>query len=243
MRNPRILVRWAIHCFVAHYRIDMHDHPGSPDDYPSLAAFFCRPLDPKKRLIGLVPDAVIAPADSILTMAEVVHEDIATQVKGITYRLSALIGENLNFAAGYLTMTFYLSPRDYHRFHQPLDAELVAAMRTGARLYPVNPFSTRSVANLFVDNERVILKMRTGNHYWYYIAVGAAFVGGILTTAGELLEDDRWYFINRQVTQGKEIGRFEMGSTIILLLPASLAGRVVAATGDVIRAGDTLSMR
>jgi len=226
--------------FARRYRISMDDFAGDIEDYPTLAAFFARPLDPARRPLKEDPGYFLAPADSVLTTCETVREDRATQVKGRHYRLSALVGEPFAFPEGWRVAVFYLSPNDYHRFHLPAAATITAARRDGGRLYPVNPFSTHRVPDLFVRNERVTLKCRTAGRDWYYVAVGAAFVGSIETAAGGIPSAHAWYAVGKDLAQTAEVGRFNMGSTIVIVLPEALAGEPLVAEGTKVRAGDRL---
>ncbi len=216
----------------------MDGFKGVIDDYPSLSSFFVRPLDPEKRPLVGDPAHLLAPADSILSICETVTDDRATQVKGRTYRLSELVGEPLDLSTPWRVALFYLSPRDYHRFHFPLDTRVVAARRDGGRLYPVNDLAVPRVPNLFVRNERVTLKCLTAGRLWYYVAVGATFVGSIETVAGNISEKKRWVPVDLDFPQLCEAGRFNMGSTIILVVPTSLAGEPLTAEGAKVKVGD-----
>ncbi len=240
IERPRWLVRRVIALFMRHYAITMDDYRGTPDDYRSLGAFFIRPLDPAKRTIPTDAAHFLAPADSVLTVCETVHADAATQVKGRQYRITELVGEPLDLAAGWRVAVLYLSPHDYHRYHLSMGGTLVAARRDGARLYPVNRLSVNNIDNLFVRNERVTLKFNTNGRDWYYIAVGATFVGSIETAAGDIPTAGQWYPRNKELSQSAEVGLFNMGSTIIVVVPAMLAGEPLAALGAKVKTGDKL---
>ncbi len=236
--RPRAFARWLVRFFARHYHISMEEFAGSLDDYATLSSFFVRPLDPVKRPLKKDPAHILAPADSILSVCETVTEDRATQVKGRTYRLSELVGEPLDLPAPWRVAVFYLSPKDYHRFHFPVDTRVVAARRDGARLYPVNKLAVPRIPNLFVQNERVTLKCRTAGHSWYYVTVGATFVGSIETAAGRITERERWMPVGKDFLQLDEAGRFNMGSTIVLVIPSVLAGTPLLPEGSPVRVGD-----
>ena len=240
IERPRCLVKRLIALFMRHYDITMDDYQGTPDDYRSLGQFFSRPLDPAKRTIPTDAGHFVAPADSVLTVCETVHEDTATQVKGRDYRLTELVGEPLDLSAGWRVAVLYLSPHDYHRYHLSMGGKLVAARRDGARLYPVNRLSVNNIDNLFVRNERVTLKFNSHGRDWYYIAVGATFVGSITTVAGDIPTPGEWHPVNTDLPQSAEVGRFDMGSTIIVVVPAPLAGEPLVALGTKVRTGDKL---
>lgn len=237
LERPRSVSRWLIRTFARHYRISMEEFEGSLDDYASLASFFVRPLDPSKRPIRKDPARILAPADSHLLVCETVMDDRATQVKGRSYRLSELIGESLDFSFPWRVALFYLSPRDYHRFHFPVHGRLIAARRDGARLYPVNDLASSRIADLLVRNERVTLKCNTAGHSWYYVAVGATFVGSVETAAGAITERGQWTPVDLDFLQMDEAGRFNMGSTIVLVMPSVLAGNPLLPEGSLVRVG------
>lgn len=240
IERPRWLVRRLIALFARYYGIMMDDFAGEIGDYPSLSAFFTRSLNPMRRPLKKEDDWFLSPADSLLTVCERVCDDHVTQVKGRSYSLSALVGDTLDFSKGWRVAVFYLSPRDYHRFHLPVAATITAARRDGGRLYPVNPFSVERISDLFICNERVTLKCRSGTHEWYYVAVGAAFVGSIETIAGNLAEKGVWYSVNTDCSQLAEIGRFNMGSTIVLAVPDGWVGELFVTSGTKVYVGDRL---
>lgn len=240
IERPRWFVRRLIRLFMRHYGITMDDYRGVPDDYGSLGQFFCRPLDPAKRTIPLDDRHILAPADSVLSVCETVRDDRATQVKGRPYRPTELVGEPFDLSRGWRIAVFYLSPLDYHRFHLPMAATVVAARRDGGSLYPVNRLSVNTIPDLFVRNERVTLKCETAGETWYYVAVGATFVGAISTVAGDIPAAGSWYPVNREMLQSAETGRFDMGSTIVTLIPVALAGEPLVAEGEKVRTGDRI---
>lgn len=240
IEQPRLLARWMIRVFARHYRISMDDFAGDIENYPCLAAFFTRPLDPAKRTIPLDDRYILAPADSVLSVCETVRDDRATQVKGRHYHLTGLVGESLDLSRGWRVAVFYLSPHDYHRFHLPMAAKVVAARRDGGSLYPVNRLSVNNIPDLFVRNERVTLKCETAGEVWYYVAVGATFVGSIETVAGHIPTAGAWHPVSRELPQSAETGLFNMGSTIVTLMPVALAGEPLVAEGTTVRAGDRI---
>ncbi len=240
IERPRWFVQRVIALFMRQYHITMDDYRGTPDDYRSLGQFFSRPLDPEKRTIPTDPAHFLAPADSVLTVCETVHADAATQVKGRQYRITDLVGESLDLAAGWRVAVLYLSPHDYHRYHLSMGGTLVAVRRDGARLYPVNARSVNNIDDLFVRNERVTLKFNTSGRDWYYIAVGATFVGSITTVAGDIPRAGEWHPVSKNLPQSAEVGRFDMGSTIVVVVPAALTGESLVAEGTKVKTGDKL---
>ncbi len=221
IRRPRFLVSRMIARFQKHYRIDMNDYRGSLEDYPSLASFFIRCLDPLRRPLIQDDRFFLVPADGFLQDSELVRDERATQVKGINYSVSELIGRRIDLSTGWHLAVIYLSPSDYHRFHYPATAELVSLLRIRGRLFPVNLFSRRRVAGLYTRNERVVAEFKRQDETFFVVAVGASLVGSIKMEA-EAARKPRPGMISPGITvqQTAEMGRFEMGSTIIMLVPA-----------------------
>ncbi len=242
LRKPGWLALWMIRRFKAHYRIAMDDFLGNAADYPSLADFFLRPLDPGKRPLQPDPACLLSPADGRLSELELVGEDRATQVKGWTYPLSLLLAEPVDFSQKWYLATIYLSPSDYHRFHYPLSGRVSGCFHGGTRLFPVNDFSVRRVRDLYVRNERLVTRFALPESRYYMVAVGATFVGGIgveYLPCG-LPQKKEWQGLDIPVAQMAEMGHFAMGSTIILLFPAGRVEKVLAEKGRAVRVGQPL---
>ncbi|MCK5808194.1 phosphatidylserine decarboxylase [bacterium] len=238
--SPRFLVKKGIKLFQNHYKIEMDGYVGDAEDYDSLVNFFTRPLSPETR--PQTPDntKVLSPADGYLSIVDIADGDMTTQVKGVNYHLSDLVRKpsTLFEKKKHLVMTVYLSPANYHRYHAPLDGKATAFCHAKGPLYPVNKLSVANIPGLFVRNERGITQFNTDGHEWYYVAVGATFVGSIIMKFKKFMEGDyhfnKWEAIDEDVKQCDEVGRFKMGSTIILVLPLEMvknplkAGQVVA---------------
>lgn len=242
LRRPRFLSRLMIRNFQEHYRISMDEFRGSAGDYPSLADFFLRPLDPAKRPLPGNPECLLSPADGRLCELEVIHGDRATQVKGWTYPLSLLLGEAIDFSQSWYLATIYLSPSDYHRFHYPLSARISGCLFAGTRLFPVNDFSVKRVKRLYIRNERVVTRFAFQQDVFYLAAVGATFVGSI---GMEHLPDGLpakgvWQPCQVQARQMAEMGHFAMGSTIVMLFPAGRVEKALVQKGEAVRVGAPL---
>ena len=223
------------------YGIDMSRFQGSVEDYPSLADFFVRPFDPGTVTLEPMADHLLCPADGRLSGIETVTSDQATQVKGMMYPLSELIGDNPDFSSGWHVATIYLSPSDYHRFHHPVNADVVRVRRMGGSRFPVNSMGTGAIPRLFVRNERVVIHYHIAGVPLYFVAVGATFVGGIhLTLPCPHSAKEGWLTMERPVRQLDELGRFDLGSTIVLLFPASLADPISLPPGHPVRVGTPL---
>jgi phosphatidylserine decarboxylase len=242
LRRPRFIARWMIGKFQGHYRIRMDEFRGRPEDYRSLSDFFLRPLDPEIRPLRANEHCLLSPADGCLSELELVAEDRATQVKGWTYPLSLLLGEAIDFSKKWFQATIYLSPNDYHRFHYPLSARANGCFFGGTRLFPVNDFSVNRVQRLYIRNERVVTRFAGLDCLFFMAAVGATFVGSIGMTylpAG-LPVKNQWQALDIPVRQMAEMGHFAMGSTIVLLFPASRVEKALVEKGQTVRVGQPL---
>jgi phosphatidylserine decarboxylase len=231
-----------INRFKNHYQINMEEFKDVPLDYHSLADFFVRPLDPEKRSLTVAENYIIAPADGKLSELELITADCATQVKGKTYPLSRLLVADIDFSPGWYLATIYLSPCNYHRFHYPVSGQISGCFHGGSRLFPVNAFSSERVKQLYIKNERLVTRIDLQGSSIYVVAVGATFVGSIamayLPTG--LPVKNEWRQLDIPVTQMAEMGRFNMGSTIIIALPATLVESVVAEKGKLVHVGEPL---
>jgi len=241
--------------FVARYRVDMGSaHQPDPLAYADFNSFFTRALAPGARPVVEGDDEIALPVDGAVSQAGPIEQDRLLQAKGIDYTLTALLGgdEELarRFHGGSFT-TLYLSPRDYHRIHMPLAGTLSAMHYVPGRLFSVNDFSTRRVRNLFVRNERLVTLFETAAGQMAVILVGAFFVSGIETVwAGEVSRtrpQGYWqrYRYGRSVAvalaRGEEMGRFNMGSTVIVLFsPGRVRWAETLVPGAKVRMGELM---
>jgi phosphatidylserine decarboxylase len=242
MRRPRIIIKPLIRLFMNVYGIRMDEYRGEVDDYRSLSDFFIRPLDPAKRTLSGDASAIVSPADGRLTEIQTIYEDKATQVKGKTYSVSEMVGESLDFSKGWHIAVVYLAPSNYHRYHYPVSGRVTRYLHTGPRLYPVNDIGLNYVDRLFIRNERIVTEMSVNGQTCYFVAVGATFVGSIKM---EYIKPDgysrkhrnTWITVADEVKQIDEMGRFEMGSTIVMVVPADMAEPLDGLAGQPVRVG------
>jgi phosphatidylserine decarboxylase len=246
LRHPRFLVRKAIKRYGKAYHISMEEYEGQCEDYPSLAEFFVRRLDPQVRPLVPVEEAIVSPADGILSSLETVFTDQATQVKGKTYPLSHLVKESLDFSQGWHVATIYLAPSNYHRYHYPLTGNLKGYCHTGARLFPVNRTGVSVIPQLFIRNERIIIEIEQEQSSCYVAAVGATFVGSIkmeCIASPAPKKRHQWVSLNLAVKQLEEMGRFDMGSTIVMLVPKKMADPLTHLLHQPVKVGQPLFQR
>lgn len=233
------------------YQVDM-DEAAQPDAtaYPSFNAFFTRALRPGARPIAA--EALVAPADGRISQVGRIEGDTLLQAKGHRFDLTSLLGGDRAAAARFhdgLYATIYLSPRDYHRVHLPLAGTLDAMTFVPGELFSVSEATTQLVPGLFARNERVVCYFETALGPLAVILVGAIFVGSMSTVwhgevRGQRGQPTRWVYQGEQrraFATGDEIGRFNMGSTVIVLLPAgALEWQPDLGPGGPVRMGQAL---
>jgi phosphatidylserine decarboxylase len=220
--------------FMRSYRPDLSDAAQpDPNAYPSFNAFFTRALRAGARLCPASSDAIVSPVDGRISALGSAVDGQLLQAKGHAYSLQSLLAGNAPLAARLqdgLFMTTYLAPFNYHRIHMALAGALVGAWYVPGRLFSVNDTTARLVPGLFARNERVILEFggECGPHV--LVLVGALFVGSMATVwHGDIVPRSARGPINlplperssplAQLPRSAELGRFNMGSTVILLLP------------------------
>jgi len=237
-RLARVRIRWVkdllIGAFLRRFRPAMHE-AAEPDPrrYASFNEFFTRALAPGSRTIA-GGGAVASPVDGTVSQAGTLEQDLLLQAKGRRYSLAALLADGQWTAAlrGGSFATLYLAPSNYHRIHMPLDGTLRAAWYVPGRLFSVNAATVQAVDRLFARNERVICAFDGPAGPFALVLVGALFVGSMTTLwHGEIAPGP----VRRplplppadaaplSLDRGAELGRFNMGSTVILLLPPDAA--------------------
>jgi phosphatidylserine decarboxylase len=225
------VTQWTIQRFIKHYGIDMSlAQPAEVREYATFNQFFTRALHPTAR--PLAPAGIICPVDGEISQIGKIEADQLLQAKGHWFSLDELLGGYADLATlftGGLFCTLYLSPKDYHRIHIPLTGRLTDMVYVPGKLFSVNQTTTRVVPKLFARNERVINIFETDAGAMAVILVGALFVGSMETVwAGMLTPVDskkivRWQYSPPEtpvLARGAEMGRFNMGSTVIVLFSA-----------------------
>ncbi|MHA6833392.1 archaetidylserine decarboxylase [Ralstonia pseudosolanacearum] len=228
-RRVGALTQWAIRRFVARYNVNlaeaMQTEPGA---YATFNDFFTRALRPGAR--PLATARLICPVDGAISQFGRIERDQIFQAKGKSFSSSALLAGNEEQARQFddgLFATLYLSPRDYHRIHMPCDGRLISMRYVPGELYSVNPATARAIDALFARNERVVCDFDSPHGPFALVLVGAAIVGSIATAWHGVVNPPRsrsvrhWDYRDRHITlkQGEEMGRFLLGSTVVLLFP------------------------
>jgi len=218
--------------FIQHYGVDMYiaEQPNA-GLYPNFNAFFTRALKPEARPVVNGAGEIACPVDGTMSQLGYIRGGSIFQAKGRNYSLEQLLGGSAQRAAPFLDgafATMYLSPTDYHRIHMPLKGELKEMVYVPGRLFSVSPSTTRVVPGLFARNERVVTIFETAAGPLALVLVGAIFVasietvwaGPVSTPFGNSIRE--WDYESGASTsivleRGQEMGRFNMGSTVIVL--------------------------
>ncbi|KRD55991.1 phosphatidylserine decarboxylase [Acidovorax sp. Root275] len=220
----------VIRRFVARYNVNMAE-AANPDitSYASFNDFFTRALRPGARPLATAD--LICPVDGAISQLGPIAKDQVFQAKGHTYSTTALVGGDAAAAARFDNghfATLYLSPRDYHRIHMPCAGELTRMVHVPGDLFSVNPTTARGVPGLFARNERVVCFFESAQGPFVLVLVGATIVGSMATVWHGQVNPPRtgtlrqWDYAKGQVSlrQGEEMGRFLLGSTVVMLFPA-----------------------
>lgn len=244
----------TIRRFVARYGVDMAEAAESDiARYTSFNEFFTRPLKPGARPLADTP--WVCPVDGSISQCGPIVRDRLLQAKGHDYTSTALVGGDAALAAQFddgAFATLYLSPRDYHRIHMPCDGALTRMVHVPGELFSVNPTTARGVPGLFARNERVVCAFDSPHGPFVLVLVGATIVGSMATVWHGVVNPPRpgrlrvWTYPPGQVrlARGAEMGRFLLGSTVVLLFPKDTLRFVPAwVAGKAIRMGEAMGVR
>lgn len=244
------IVRW----FVRRFGVDMGEAAEpDPGAYTTFNEFFVRALRPGVRPLEGDEDTLVSPVDGRVSNIGAIDGDRLIQAKGIDYPLLALVGGDSGFAAKFAGggfATLYLAPGDYHRVHMPLAGQLARMVYVPGRLYSVAPWTVATIPGLFTRNERVCSLFDTAHGPLGVVLVGAINVAAIETVWAGVVTPPRgrrvahWYHRAEapQLARGEEMGRFNMGSTAIVLAPAGTRWDGECVPGDRVRVGQRLGV-
>jgi phosphatidylserine decarboxylase len=220
---------WVIRRFVKRYNVNMSEAVHEdPAHYKSFNEFFTRPL--KDGVRPLAASTWVCPVDGAISQCGAIERDQIFQAKGHQYSTRALVGGDADLAAQFQNghfATLYLSPRDYHRIHMPIAGKLLRMIHVPGDLFSVNPTTARGVPGLFARNERVVCEFETAQGPMVLVLVGATIVGSMATPWHGVVNPPRpgtvreWTYDDQDLSlrQGDEMGRFLLGSTVVLLWP------------------------
>jgi phosphatidylserine decarboxylase len=219
------IIRW----FIGRYQVNMDEAANSDiTSYRSFNEFFTRPL--KAGVRPLANASYVCPVDGAISQFGRIHADQIFQAKGHQYSTTALVGGDAQLAAQFQDgefATIYLSPRDYHRIHMPCAARLLQMIYVPGDLFSVNPTTARGVPGLFARNERVVCVFESEKGPFVLTLVGATIVGSMATVWHGIVNPPRpgqikvWNYQDQNIrlAKGEEMGRFLLGSTVVLLFP------------------------
>ena len=244
------VIRW----FVGRYGVNMAE-AANPDiaGYASFNEFFTRPL--KEGARPLAHADFICPVDGAISQFGAIARDQIFQAKGHSYSTTALVGGDATLAARFengLFATLYLSPKDYHRIHMPCAGKLLRMIHVPGELFSVNPVTARGVPGLFARNERVVCVFEGEAGPFVMALVGATIVGSMATVWHGVVNPPRpgrlrdWRYEDQDLRYGRgaEMGRFLLGSTVVMLFPqGSLSFNPEWAPGRAIRMGEAMGAR
>jgi phosphatidylserine decarboxylase len=214
---------------VKRYNVNMSEAANAdPAHYKSFNEFFTRALKDGAR--PLASSAWVCPVDGAISQCGAIEHDQIFQAKGHHYSTRALVGGDAALAAQFQNgqfATLYLSPRDYHRIHMPIAGKLLRMIHVPGDLFSVNPTTARGVPGLFARNERVVCEFETEKGPMVLVLVGATIVGSMATVWHGQVNPPRpgtvreWRYDSQDVRlqKGEEMGRFLLGSTVVMLFP------------------------
>ena len=241
------LIKW----FVGRYGVNMAE-AANPDisSYATFNDFFTRSL--KSNVRPLAPADLVCPVDGAISQFGPMVGDQIFQAKGHSYSSTALVGGDAALAArfdGGSFATLYLSPKDYHRIHMPCEGRLSRMIYVPGDLFSVNPTTARGVPGLFARNERVVCVFESAHGPFVLVLVGATIVGSMATVWHGVVNPPRageirtWnYELELVLKQGEEMGRFLLGSTVVMLFPKGpLAFNPAWAPGGAICMGEAMA--
>jgi len=220
---------WVIKRFVKRYNVNMSEAANAdPAHYKSFNEFFTRPL--KEGARPLASSTWVSPVDGAISQCGAIERDQIFQAKGHHYSTRALVGGDAALAAQFQNgqfATLYLSPRDYHRIHMPIAGKLLCMIHVPGDLFSVNPTTARGVPGLFARNERLVCEFETEKGPMVLVLVGATIVGSMATVWHGQVNPPRpgtvreWRYESQDVRlqKGEEMGRFLLGSTVVMLFP------------------------
>ena len=242
-----------IKLFIRQYNVNMAESQLSDaKDFDTFNAFFTRALKDGVRPIQEGDDVVVYPVDGAISQLGDISNDRIFQAKGHDYSARALLGGKQKLAemfSGGKFATIYLSPRDYHRIHMPIDGQLTDMLYVPGELFSVNPLTTENVPGLFARNERVVTLFDTPKGKMAMVLVGATIVASIETTwAGTVTPPtgknvNHWEYSERglnaiSLKKGEEMGRFKLGSTVVLLFEKDMLEFEDALPGQATKLGE-----
>ena len=248
IKAPAPLLESVIRTYADFYKIDLNEMKKPLSEINCFNEFFTRELKDGLRPVDEAADSLTSPVDGTIAEYGAIKDGLLIQTKGIYYSLSDLVGpkDAETFDDGYF-MTIYLSPADYHRIHTPFQGEVNRFSYFSGNLWPVNHFAVENIGGLFSINERIFTPLETAKGLIGMIKVGATVVGKIKTTYHPLESNDNKgtkcdlpVTPSRTFAKGQEIGRFQLGSTVILLMEKGRFKEGSISRGQKVKMGEAI---
>ncbi|UCH42046.1 MAG: phosphatidylserine decarboxylase [Gammaproteobacteria bacterium] len=250
LRGPQVkpMITW----FVEKYGVDMNDAAQSEIDYyQTFNEFFTRALKDGIRPVAAGDNTLACPCDGIVSQAGAIRAGDILQAKGRTYSVLELLGGDTDMAAQFADgrfATIYLSPRDYHRLHMPLDANLIRMIHVPGRLFSVAEWTVEEIPRLFARNERLVCYFETSAGPMVMVLVGAINVsaietvwsGQVIPPRGKKISEFDYSHTRKEISKGDEMGRFNMGSTVILLTGDNVEWLANITAGEPVQMGQQI---
>jgi phosphatidylserine decarboxylase len=249
------MLRAAVQAYCRVYGVDLGEYEVPGEGFESFDAFFTRRLKPGRRPIDTEVDALLSPADGRVEDAGPIDPCSTLRVKGRSYSVSELLADRWagSLYAGGQFAVIYLSPRDYHRVHAPVDGRVRTVRHVPGTLFPVNAIGLQHIPKLFARNERVVVEQTSALHGPVTtVMVGAIGVGRIsLAFDPELVTNDGRVHPERihaaddapSLRRGDELGTFHLGSTVLVFTGPGSGLELVTRPGQHIRMGEALLRR
>ena len=224
-----------------------------PSSYKSLNALFTRKLR-EMRKFSLAAEDFISPCDSLISECGALVDDYALQIKGMRYKTDELLGQNFTQEEKDIVhngdfINFYLSPKDYHRYHIPINMKVLKAVHIPGKFYPVNLPSLKKRLNLFIENERVVLQCETMEGKRFYMVLVSALNVGVMKVSFEpriktdanVVGEQVYEFKDLYLDKGEDFGCFEMGSTIVVISEKGMFEEILVEAGQKVKFGETIA--
>lgn len=248
---PLFIQKFINNTYVKTLGLDMSEFR-NPKFYKSLNDLFTRELA-IPRQINKDEDTFISPTDSFITQCGTLEKDLLLQIKGMEYSAEELLtyncANNFEKIKNGSYMNFYLSPKDYHRYHAPIDFKVNKLIHVPGKLYPVNIKYLNKQIDLFIENERVILECTHKEKLFYMVFVGALNVGQMVfnlepkvETNTELRDIQVYEYEEKEIKKGDCLGYFKMGSTIVMLWEENFV-ELAKLTGQSIKFGQQITKK
>lgn len=237
-----ILLKPMVKLYIRFYKIDMDDFSCNLTHIKSFNQFFTRELKPGRRPLG---KDIVSPVDGVLSEFGAIKNNTLLQVKGHAYNLSELFEKNMQ-VDNWSYATLYLSPADYHRIHAPFNLTVEKMIYLPGTLFSVSLSALKKHEKIFCRNERIILSGNSKYGKYHLVFVGAVVVGCIRLTFDSVVSNIgmqktvKEYQNNLSFNKGNELGLFELGSTVVLIMENDILSEVDVTGYEAVKLGETL---